>query len=215
MSPGEGQNPWLATPLPIRQCRYAYAEYARKFLKTPRFFIGVQRRIFRDQDPVNIAAAELVGLLHDQLAETGHGGHDLERFLVRIVFCLFADSTGIFEPRDVFVELIETRTSEDGADLGPWLAQLFQMLDTPEGQRPTTLDEDHQRRSIQRTSVHGLLRKDSRRRGGNWSGSKPGWAASPLKPNRIDPDRETTTLQARAPGKGWSQGTGHPQFKSA
>ena len=165
LSPGEGQNPWLATPLPIRQCRYAYAEYARKFLKTPRFFIGVQRRTFRDQDPVNIAAAELVGLLHDQLAETGHGGHDLERFLVRIVFCLFADSTGIFEPRDVFVELIETRTSEDGADLGPWLAQLFQMLDTPEGQRPTTLDEDHQRRSIQRTSVHGLLRKDSRRQG--------------------------------------------------
>ncbi|MYA91058.1 MAG: class I SAM-dependent DNA methyltransferase, partial [Synechococcus sp. SB0663_bin_10] len=106
------------------------------------FILGVQRRTFRDQDPVNIAAAELVGLLHDQLAAAGHGGHDLERFLVRIVFCLFADDTGIFEPRDIFVELIETRTSEDGADLGPWLAQLFQVLDTPERQRPTTLDED-------------------------------------------------------------------------
>ena len=106
------------------------------------FILGVQRRTFRDQDPVNIAAAELVGLLHDQLAAAGHGGHDLERFLVRIVFCLFADDTGIFEPRDIFVELIETRTSEDGADLGPWLAQLFQVLDTPEQQRPTTLDED-------------------------------------------------------------------------
>ena len=35
------------------------------------------------------------------------------------------------------------------------------------------------------------------------------------QPNRIDPDQGTTTLQARAPGKGWSQGTGHPQFKSA
>ena len=106
------------------------------------FILGVQRRTFRDQDPVNIAAAELVGLLHDQLVEAGHGGHDLERFLVRIVFCLFADDTGIFEPRDSFVGLIETRTSEDGADLGPWLAQLFQVLDTPEQQRPTTLDED-------------------------------------------------------------------------
>ena len=106
------------------------------------FILGVQRRTFRDQDPVNIAAAELVGLLHDQLAEAGHGGHDLERFLVRIVFCLFADDTGIFEPRDIFVELMETRTSEDGADLGQWLAQLFQVLDTPDRQRPTTLDED-------------------------------------------------------------------------
>ena len=106
------------------------------------FILGVQRRTFRDQDPVNIAAAELMGSLHDQLAAAGHRGHDLERFLVRIVFCLFADDTGIFEPRDIFVELIETRTSEDGADLGPWLAQLFQVLDTPELQRPTTLDED-------------------------------------------------------------------------
>ena len=106
------------------------------------FILGVQRRTFRDQDPVNIKAAELMGSLHDQLAAAGHGGHDLERFLVRIVFCLFADDTGIFEPRDSFTELMETRTSEDGADLGPWLAQLFQVLDTPAQQRPTTLDED-------------------------------------------------------------------------
>ena len=106
------------------------------------FILGVQRRTFRDQDPVNIKAAELMGSLHDQLAAAGHGGHDLERFLVRIVFCLFADDTGIFEPRDSFAELMETRTSEDGADLGQWLAQLFQVLDTPAQQRPTTLDED-------------------------------------------------------------------------
>ena len=106
------------------------------------FILGVQRRTFRDQDPVNIKAAELMGSLHDQLAAAGHGGHDLERFLVRIVFCLFADDTGIFEPRDSFAELMETRTSEDGADLGQWLAQFFQVLDTPAQQRPTTLDED-------------------------------------------------------------------------
>ncbi len=106
------------------------------------FILGVQRRTFRDQDPVNIKAAELMGSLHDQLAAAGHGGHDLERFLVRILFCLFADDTGIFEPRDSFTELMETRTSEDGADLGQWLAQLFQVLDTPAQHRPTTLDED-------------------------------------------------------------------------
>ena len=106
------------------------------------FILGVQRRTFRDQDPVNVEAAELVGRLHDALADAGHGGHDLERFLVRVVFCMFADDTGVFEPRDIFFEFIETRTSEDGANLGPWLAQLFEVLDTPEDQRPATLDED-------------------------------------------------------------------------
>ena len=102
----------------------------------------MQRRTFRDQDPANIEAAELVGRLHDALADAGHRGHDLERFLVRIVFCMFADDTGVFEPRDIFLDFIETRTSGDGADLGLWLAQLFEVLDTPENERAATLDED-------------------------------------------------------------------------
>ena len=106
------------------------------------FILGVQRHPFRDQDPANVKAAELVGRLHDALAAAGHQGHDLERFLVRIVFCLFADDTGIFEPRDIFFDFIESRTRDDGSDLGPFLAQLFQVLDTPEDARASTLDDD-------------------------------------------------------------------------
>ena len=109
------------------------------------FILGVQRRTFRDQDPANIEAAELVGRLHEALEAAGYRGHNLERFLVRIVFCLFADDTGIFEPRDIFLDLIETRTREDGSDTGSRLAELFQVLDTPEAARQTTLDEDFAR----------------------------------------------------------------------
>ena len=61
---------------------------------------------------------------------------------MRVVFCMFADDTGVFEPRDIFLDFIESRTGEDGADLGPWLAQLFEVLDTPEAERASTLDED-------------------------------------------------------------------------
>ena len=106
------------------------------------FIVGVQKRAFRDQDPANIRAAELVGRLHDKLDSAGYRGHDLERFVVRLVFCLFADDTGIFEPRDIFLEFIESRTREDGSDLGPWLAQIFQVLDTSVEQRSPALDED-------------------------------------------------------------------------
>ena len=106
------------------------------------FILGVQRRTFRDQDPVNVEASELVARLHDALKASGYGGHDLELLLVRTVFCLFADDTGIFEPRDVFLQFIEERTAADGSDLGPWLARLFQVLDTPEDRRQAKLDED-------------------------------------------------------------------------
>ena len=105
------------------------------------FILGVEKRTFRDQDPVNIEAAELMGALHDALKESGYGGHDLEQFLVRTVFCLFADNTGIFE-RDSFLYLIEERSSEDGATVGGLLTELFQVLDTPEHQRLATRDED-------------------------------------------------------------------------
>src|SRR5690606_20769014 len=91
---------------------------------------------------VNIKAAELVGALHDRLEDCGYTGHDLERFLVRLVFCLFADDTGVFEPRDIFMDFLKDRTREDGSDTGPMLARLFQVLDTPEDQRGTALDED-------------------------------------------------------------------------
>ena len=106
------------------------------------FILGVQRRAFKDQDPVNIQASELMGHLHDALQQSGYTGHDLELFLVRTVFCLFADDSGIFEPRDSFLDFLETRTREDGTDLGPWLARLFQVLDTPEDSRQKVLDED-------------------------------------------------------------------------
>ena len=105
------------------------------------FILGVQKRKFKDQDPVNIEASERVGLLHDALAESGYTGRKLEQFLVRIVFCFFADDTGIFE-RDIFLDLLEGRTRRDGSDLGGWLAQLFQVLNTPEDQRAKTLDEE-------------------------------------------------------------------------
>ena len=106
------------------------------------FIMGMEKRSFKDQDPVNIEAAELVGHLHDALEAGGYSGHKLEVFLTRLVFCLFADDTGIFEPRDIFLDFLETRTSVDGSDMGPLLTQLFEVLDTPEDQRQVNLDED-------------------------------------------------------------------------
>jgi hypothetical protein len=109
------------------------------------FILGVEKRRFRDQDPVNIEASELMGRLHDALKDAGYTGHDLERFLVRLLFCLFADDTGIFEPRGLFFDLIDQRTREDGSDVGQWLTQLFEVLNIPTERRQKKLDEDLQK----------------------------------------------------------------------
>lgn len=104
------------------------------------FIAGYQTRSFGQQDPVNVQAAEKLGKLHDQFKTTGYDGHALEILLVRVLFCLFAEDTALFERR-LFQDYLEQRTSEDGSDLGMHLAQLFQVLDTPPEKRLKTLDE--------------------------------------------------------------------------
>ena len=104
------------------------------------FMAGYQTRSFGQEDPVNIKAAERLGKLHDLLKASGYEGHPLEVFLVRLLFCMFAEDTALFERRQ-FQDYLEQRTGEDGADLGMHLAQLFQILDTPAEKRHTTLDE--------------------------------------------------------------------------
>ena len=123
------------------ETRFALADLPQQVEKFG-FIVGVQRRAFRDQDPVNVEASELIAQLHDALKASGYEGHDLQLFLVRMVFCLFADDTGIFEPRDLLLQFIEERTSADGADLGLWLTRLFQVLNTPIERRQRALDED-------------------------------------------------------------------------
>ena len=106
------------------------------------FVLGRQVARFKDQDPVNIKAAELVGLLHDLLEASGYRGHRLEVFLTRLVFCLFADDTGIFEPKDILWDWLETDPQTDIRALGDRINALFDVLNTPEDRRSSALDPD-------------------------------------------------------------------------
>ena len=105
------------------------------------FLIGMQQKIFAEQDPVNIKAAEKMGKLHDKLESIGYSGHSLELYLVRLVFCLFADDTGIFD-RDTFHEYIKNKTKPDGSDLASCLAEMFYIFNTPDDKRLSNIDED-------------------------------------------------------------------------
>ncbi len=94
-----------------------------------------------EETPVNRKAAEQVSKLHDGLMRANYVGKDLEIFLTRLLFCLFADDTGIFGSDGQFRRLIE-KTKEDGSDVGSTIALLFQVLNTPKSNRQTNLDEN-------------------------------------------------------------------------
>ena len=111
-----------------------------KYIHAFAFIPGYKQHKFEEQDPINIEAVEIMGRLHDALEAGGYAGHQLERFLVRVLFCLFAEDTGIFE-RESFRLYLLNRTAEDASDLGLHLARLFEVLNTPQEKRQKNLDE--------------------------------------------------------------------------
>lgn len=111
-----------------------------KHVKEFGFMLGYQKRTYKEEDPVNIKAAQMMGGLHDKLKEVGYEGHTLEVYLVRLLFCLFADDTSIFD-KGIFQDYLTQNTREDGFDLGQQMAMLFQVLNTPADKRPRNLDD--------------------------------------------------------------------------
>jgi hypothetical protein len=105
------------------------------------FISGYEPRVHAEEDPANIQAAEHMGRLHDALTESGYGGHDLELFLVRMLFCVFAEDSGIFQEAHGFERYIKEETRSDGADLGAHIASIFQVFNTPEDRRSRNLNE--------------------------------------------------------------------------
>lgn len=106
------------------------------------FIAGYQKRTFgsAEQAAASVKAAQLMADLYVELEGSGYDEHEASVFLVRTLFALFADDSGLWE-RDLFLEFIQTRTAEDGSDLGAQLTALFQVLNRPVNKRMAGTDE--------------------------------------------------------------------------
>ena len=88
------------------------------------------------ENVADVKAAEKMAKLFDLLREDNEivdeeSSHALNIFLSRVLFCLFAEDTGIFK-KDLFTNSIEGHTQDDGADLNAYLQRLFDVLNTLE-----------------------------------------------------------------------------------
>lgn len=111
----------------------------------------------KEEAEANELAAEKMAGLHDAIKATGYEGKDLETYLVRLLFCLFPDDTGLFGENGRFLDVLVNHTKADGSDLHGALSALFDTLDRPEAQRQKSLPE-HLRGF---PHVNGALFKDA------------------------------------------------------
>ncbi len=124
---------------PVLVAQFPLADLAGKL----RFFAFIrdeEQALFQTQPDVNLKAVALLGQLHDELKKTGYTGHQLERFLVRVLFCLFAEDTEIFGWNS-FTRFVQ-RSKKDGGDLGARLENLFKVLRQDAPVRSTALDPE-------------------------------------------------------------------------
>ncbi|MCB2181312.1 MAG: class I SAM-dependent DNA methyltransferase [Desulfobulbaceae bacterium] len=97
---------------------------------------GLEKTKVQGESLADIRAAERMGRLYDIICETNHTGsakerHALNIFLSRLLFCFFAEDTGIFA-NDQFTNGMASHTAADGSDLQPYLQKLFHVLSVPE-----------------------------------------------------------------------------------
>ena len=110
------------------------------------FLAGYRSRAFGsfNEERASVEAAKKMAELYEALEGSGYSDHEASVFLVRVLFALFADDSGVWE-RDLFRDFIENRTHDDGSDLGAQLIFLFQILNQPLERRSSELDEALQR----------------------------------------------------------------------
>ncbi len=148
-------------------------------------FLGVETA-WRPSDnaDLHVEVAYKMAKLHDKMAALGYEGHELRVYLVRLMFCLFAEDTGIFG-KDSFYDYLQN-CKEDGSDLGSRLADLFEVLDMSpavRAKRPYLSDELKAFQYINGSLFREVLHKsyfDSEMRrllidccGSNWEQIKP------------------------------------------
>ncbi len=83
--------------------------------------------------PADVKACEKMGKLYDVIRAQNHYEkdqlHDLNVFLTRLLFCFFAEDTGIFPIDGQLTKAIESLTKSDGSDLPEFFERLFWILD--------------------------------------------------------------------------------------
>lgn len=107
-----------------------------KFKELPRYFDfflawnGIEKADFEKENPADLKAAERFAKIYDELLKSNKDAdrHGLNLFLIRLLFCLFSEDTGIFE-QDLFTNYLKEFTALDGSDMNKRFKELFAFLD--------------------------------------------------------------------------------------
>ncbi len=102
---------------------------------------GFEHRAIVEEHPADVKAAKNLKKLYDNILEanpawnTGHHTHELNLLMSRLLFCFYAEKTGIFTAAKLFTNTVTQYTREDGVDVAPFLDRVFRIMNVEEKER--------------------------------------------------------------------------------
>lgn len=96
---------------------------------------GIEKIQFTEEAEADVKSAELMAKLFDDIRRYNdirdpHTVHALNVFMSRLLFCFFAEDTGLFPEENLFTNTLKTHTKEDGSDLGEFIDRAFLAMST-------------------------------------------------------------------------------------
>ena len=96
---------------------------------------GIEKIQFTEEAEADVKSAELMAKLFDDIRRYNdirdpQTVHALNVFMSRLLFCFFAEDTGLFPEDNLFTNTLKTHTKEDGSDLGEFIDRAFLAMST-------------------------------------------------------------------------------------
>ena len=96
---------------------------------------GIEKIQFTQEAEADVRSAELMAKLFDDIRRYNdirdpQTVHALNVFMSRLLFCFFAEDTGLFPEDNLFTNTLKTHTKEDGSDLAEFIDRAFLAMST-------------------------------------------------------------------------------------
>lgn len=120
----------LANPLSIKEYKCALTDLPKNAEWLGFLVPSAEMAEIIEENPINRQATEMVAKLHQAFISDGVDADELALFLTRLIFCFFADDTGIFGKNNLLYSLLKNHANSDGSNLNEVFSTLFNTLNT-------------------------------------------------------------------------------------
>ena len=94
---------------------------------------GIEKFKNTEESEADVKSAEMMAKIYDDIRRYNNVTdkeqvHNINVFMTRLLFCFFAEDTGLFPAQNMFTHAIEQNTKADGSDIAEFIEGIFDVM---------------------------------------------------------------------------------------